>query len=408
MMSFCVVPCRADAGDAVLLGGDDVQRQQPGRRRVDRHRRVHLAERDAVQQLVHVALVGDRHADLADLAARELVVGVVAGLGRQVERDRQARLALGQVGPVELVGLLRGRVARVGPHHPRAVALGKPVFHALNRTVRSAIRATQAGSSGACWTLDLAAAPRARRSATASAGARDPLVPPRRRCSSSATPLDFAATGDEFLGHFRALAGLQPTERVLDVGCGIGRMARPLAGFLDRRQGSYEGFDVDRDGIALVRRALRRATPTSRFPRADLFNARYNPAARAPRAASTASPTTTRSFDLVIATSVYHAPARGRGRRTTWPRSRARPAPGGRLFATFFLLDDASRAADRRRRTARSPFLDPERARRGASARTCPRRPSPTTRLAGERAAAPRPRRSTTCSPARGAAREAA
>ncbi len=34
------------------------------------------------------------HADLADLAARELVVGVVAGLRRQVEGDRQARLAL--------------------------------------------------------------------------------------------------------------------------------------------------------------------------------------------------------------------------------------------------------------------------------------------------------------------------
>ena len=46
---------------------------------------------------MHVAPVGDRHADLADLAARELVVGVVAGLRRQVERDRQARLALREV-----------------------------------------------------------------------------------------------------------------------------------------------------------------------------------------------------------------------------------------------------------------------------------------------------------------------
>ena len=77
--------------DAVLLGGDDVERQQPRRGRVDRHRRVHLVERDAVQQRGHVALVGDRHADLADLAARELVVGVVAGLRGQVEGDRQAR-----------------------------------------------------------------------------------------------------------------------------------------------------------------------------------------------------------------------------------------------------------------------------------------------------------------------------
>ena len=51
----------------------------------------------------HVALVRDRDADLADLAAGELVIGVIAGLGRQVERDRQAGLALLQVAPVQLV-----------------------------------------------------------------------------------------------------------------------------------------------------------------------------------------------------------------------------------------------------------------------------------------------------------------
>ena len=120
MMSFWVVPWSADGVQAVLLGDDDVERQQPRRRRVDRHRRVHLVERDAVEQRVHVALVGDRDADLADLAARELVVGVVARLRRQVEGDRQPGLALGEVRAVELVGLLRGRMARVRPHHPRA------------------------------------------------------------------------------------------------------------------------------------------------------------------------------------------------------------------------------------------------------------------------------------------------
>ena len=117
-----------DAGrNVLLLGGDDVERQQPGRRRVDRHRRVHLAERDAVEQRAHVAAMRDGHADLADLAARELVVGVVAGLGRQVEGDRQPGLALGEVAAVELVGLLGRRMPCVGAHHPRAVGLGETV-----------------------------------------------------------------------------------------------------------------------------------------------------------------------------------------------------------------------------------------------------------------------------------------
>ena len=73
MMSFCVVPGSCDCVDALVLGRDDVEREQPGGRRVDRHRRVHLVQRDAVEQRRHVAAVRDRHADLADLAARELV-----------------------------------------------------------------------------------------------------------------------------------------------------------------------------------------------------------------------------------------------------------------------------------------------------------------------------------------------
>ena len=42
-MSFCVVPRSSLAGDALLLGVGDVQREQPRRGGVDRHRRVHLA-----------------------------------------------------------------------------------------------------------------------------------------------------------------------------------------------------------------------------------------------------------------------------------------------------------------------------------------------------------------------------
>jgi hypothetical protein len=57
------------ATDAVLLGHGHVEREQPGRRGVDRHRRVHLVERDAVEQRVHVALVDDRDAHLSHLAS---------------------------------------------------------------------------------------------------------------------------------------------------------------------------------------------------------------------------------------------------------------------------------------------------------------------------------------------------
>ena len=57
MMSFCVVPCSDSHGDALLLGDHLVQRQQPHRRRVDGHRGVHLAQRDALEQRAHVPQV---------------------------------------------------------------------------------------------------------------------------------------------------------------------------------------------------------------------------------------------------------------------------------------------------------------------------------------------------------------
>ena len=122
MMSFCVVPVQFFARHALLVGERDVEREQPGGGRVDGHRRVHLDERDAVEQRAHVAEMGDRHADLADFAFGERVVAVVAGLCRQVEGDGEAGLALAQVLAIERVRRCGGRVPRIGAEDPRLVA----------------------------------------------------------------------------------------------------------------------------------------------------------------------------------------------------------------------------------------------------------------------------------------------
>ncbi|MBV9747369.1 MAG: hypothetical protein JO157_01020, partial [Acetobacteraceae bacterium] len=44
--------------------------------------------------------------------------------------------------------------------------------------------------------------------------------PPLMLCGDG----DFRTIGAEFLGHFIHLADLRPHERVLDLGCGVGRM----------------------------------------------------------------------------------------------------------------------------------------------------------------------------------------
>jgi SAM-dependent methyltransferase len=168
---------------------------------------------------------------------------------------------------------------------------------------------------------------------------------------------DFAGTGDEFLGHFTALGGLAPTERVLDIGCGIGRMARPLAGYLTA-PGTYDGFDINPEGIAWCQ-AKYRAHPTFTFVVADLFNRRYNPAGTQSADAFT-FPYEDASFDFALATSVFTHLLEGEADRYVAEAARTL-APGGRLFATWFLLDDGSRAAIAAGR-AGLPFLDADQA----------------------------------------------
>jgi SAM-dependent methyltransferase len=171
------------------------------------------------------------------------------------------------------------------------------------------------------------------------AGRSDRLVPPRRLDFVGHS--DFVATGDEFLGHFVGLAGLQPHHAVLDVGCGIGRMARPLAGYLSS-EGSYDGFDVNRDGIGWCRRRYARR-PNFRFQVADLYNRRYNPHG-AHAAAEYRFPYEDARFDFVILASVLTHLLEEEADHYVAETARVLK-PGGSALMTFFLLDDASRAA---------------------------------------------------------------
>ena len=122
-MSFCVVPVSRCAGDAALLADDPVHRDQDRGRRVDRQRRRHRLERDAVEQRVRVDDGVDGDADLADLAAVDRVVGVVAEQRRQVEVGREAGLAVGEQVLVAAVGVLGLPETRDLADRPRPAAV---------------------------------------------------------------------------------------------------------------------------------------------------------------------------------------------------------------------------------------------------------------------------------------------
>lgn len=131
-------------------------------------------------------------------------------------------------------------------------------------------------------------------------GKRDGLTPPRRLIFIGDG--DFRKTGDEFFRYFVELGGLKPDSHVLDVGCGIGRMAVPLTRFLT--SGSYEGFDIVPKGIKWCNRTITKKHPNFSFRLANIYNKTYNPKGDI-AASEYRFPFADESFDLVFLTSVF-------------------------------------------------------------------------------------------------------
>lgn len=165
-------------------------------------------------------------------------------------------------------------------------------------------------------------------------GRSDPLTPPRRLRFVGDS--DFRATGEHLLDQLRELADLKPDDRVLDVGCGIGRVARVLAPEL-RPPGSYDGFDIVSAGIEWCQTRYAGTPAPFRFVLADVRNSDYNPGGRL-AAAEYNFPYPDASFDLALATSVFTHLRADAARRYLSEAARVL-APGGRLFTTWFLLE---------------------------------------------------------------------
>jgi SAM-dependent methyltransferase len=183
-------------------------------------------------------------------------------------------------------------------------------------------------------------------------GRGDRLVPPRRL--DFAGHSDYVAAGDDVLHHAVELGGLEPGHAVLDVGCGTGRVARPLAGYLSGA-GSYDGFDVNRDAIGWCRRRYARRA-NFHFQVADVYNRRHHPRG-AHGADEYRFPYADARFDVVILTSVLTHLLEAEADHHLAEAARVL-RPGGRVLATFFLLDSDSRAAIADGRAGLA-FLDP-------------------------------------------------
>jgi hypothetical protein len=112
---------------ALAFGVGDEHREHDRGGTVDRHRRRDRAEVDAAVEVLDVGERVDRDAALADLAEREIVVGVAAHECREVERGRQPVAARVEQLAEALVRVGRGAEAREHAHRPELRAVHRRV-----------------------------------------------------------------------------------------------------------------------------------------------------------------------------------------------------------------------------------------------------------------------------------------
>lgn len=151
---------------------------------------------------------------------------------------------------------------------------------------------------------------------------------------------DFRKIGETFFHYFVERCELRPDERVLDIGCGTGRMAIPLLPYLDPA-GRYVGFDVSRKAIDWCRRRLTVRNPRFTFEFADVRNPEYHPRGRL-LATEYPFPCAAASVDFAFATSVFTHMRRAEVRGYLIELARVLK-PAGRALLTFFILDETNR-----------------------------------------------------------------
>lgn len=164
---------------------------------------------------------------------------------------------------------------------------------------------------------------------------------------------EFCESGDRILEMLKVYGDLRSTDRVLDVGCGIGRVARSLTRYLDTNA-SYDGFDIVLPAIEYCREAYGGKFPQFGFHHMNIEYGKTEPSGLSPD--EVRFPFSDNSFDFVFSISLF---------------THLRPAPlsnyvsemnrvlvrGGVCLNTFFLLDDFAHEALRQGSTThRFPY----------------------------------------------------
>lgn len=128
------------------------------------------------------------------------------------------------------------------------------------------------------------------------------IAPPPKELMYDGPAEHYVSNGLEFLSHYKTLGGLLPTDRMLDVGSGLGRKTIPLTEYLTT--GSYEGFDCTALGVNWCQNNITPLYPNFQFQHVDVYAPGYNPQGKI-SATKVRFPYADEEFDFVTLGSVF-------------------------------------------------------------------------------------------------------
>ncbi|MFT6045071.1 MAG: cyclopropane fatty-acyl-phospholipid synthase-like methyltransferase [Arenicella sp.] len=174
----------------------------------------------------------------------------------------------------------------------------------------------------------------------------DKLIPPGElallnKIGTSADPAsaqnEWRHYGRSQMQHWIKHDLITPNSNVLDMGCGLGRVAHSLAGWLEK--GSYTGIDIVKSSIDWCSENYQ---PYSnfRFIHADLNNSHYNFESNL-KAASYEFPVDNDSMDFIWSTSLFTHMRINEVDNYLSEMSRVLK-PGAKIWNSYFILDEIS------------------------------------------------------------------
>lgn len=171
---------------------------------------------------------------------------------------------------------------------------------------------------------------------------KNPMEPPRAKMnvgSNSFSRSDFNQIGESLFRLLREYGDVSSEDSVLDVGCGVGRMAIQFTKYLNEK-GTYDGFDIISESIAHCQKEISSRYKQFQFKHINIFNTHYNPTGTL-KASNLRFPYESDKFSFVFLTSVFTHMVKDDLENYLKEVSRVLKS-GGTCLITYFLLNEES------------------------------------------------------------------